>query len=259
MKFIKMHAQGNDYIYFDFLQEPLPKIDFTELARDICRQHFGVGADGIVLLLPDTNHDARMRMFNADGSESAVCGSALRSIAAILYRKTGKKKFTINTNKQTIVAEVTQTEPVLITQINLGLPKLASAEKLLIEGFSAFPVDVGNLHFPVFVEKFSKDIPKKLGAKMEYNDYYPEGINVEFARLISPTEIELEIWERGSGATLACGTGACATVFSGISQGFLQNRVKVKVPGGELQVSYQKDGIYLAGKVDFVFKGELLR
>jgi diaminopimelate epimerase len=258
MKFIKMHAQGNDYIYFDFLQEPLPKLDFSDLARNICRQHFGVGADGVVLLLPDARHDVRMRMFNADGTESAVCGSALRSIAAILYRETGKKKFTINTNKQPIMAVVTQTEPQIITQINLGFPKLASKEKLVIEGFSAFPVDVGNLHFPVFIEKFNDDIPKKLGAKIEYNDYFPDGINVEFARVISSTEIEIEIWERGSGATLACGTGACATVFSGISQGFLQNRVKVKVPGGELQVSYQKDGIFLAGKVDFVFQGELL-
>ncbi|MDY6916069.1 MAG: diaminopimelate epimerase [Candidatus Cloacimonadota bacterium] len=258
MKFLKMHAQGNDYIYFDYLEDPIPKLDFADLARDICRPHFGVGSDGIVLLLPDSQYDVNMRMFNADGSRSYICGTALRCITAILYKKTGRENFTISTNKQVIEVKVLETEPKLVTQINLGIPKLASGKKLQIERFSAYPVDVGNLHFPVFVNKFTKDMPKKLGAKMEYNNFFPQGINVEFARIISETEIEIEIWERGSGATLACGSGACATVFSGIKQGFLQNQVMVKVPGGELCVSYKNNNILLSGEVDFVFRGELI-
>ncbi|MCK4654192.1 MAG: diaminopimelate epimerase [Candidatus Cloacimonetes bacterium] len=254
LNFFKMHAQGNDYIYFDFLENKIPDIDFPKLSRKISNRHLGVGSDGIVIILEDLDSDAFMRIFNSDGSEGKMCGSALKCISSYLAKKTGKKELKINTVTG-IKTGLIMNEELDEVKINMGTPELIGREPIEIENFKGYLVQTGNKHFVTFVEKFTPDIANRYGPIIEANTDFPDGINVEFVKINSRNSIFIKIWELGSGETLACGTGACAVVYAGVKMGLLDNIINVIQPGGTVLVEYDGSDIFLTGKVNYIFSG----
>jgi diaminopimelate epimerase len=253
LKFFKMQAQGNDYIFFDFINNSIPDLNFSELAVKLSARHTGIGSDGIVLLLPDTDNDVFMRIFNADGSEAENCGSALRCITHYLHDLTGKFFFRINSLSGIKNGKVLPGEKI---EISLGKPLMVQSEYKL-NNYSGDIVELGNSHFVIY----GHSLPAKSELAEIYqlcqNNSNTRNSNLEYARVISPHEIEILIWEKGSGATLACGTGAAASVFAGLRSGFLQFPVKVKLPGGEVTVNIDQGNLSLAGRVDYVYSGEV--
>ncbi|HHE37866.1 MAG TPA: diaminopimelate epimerase [Candidatus Cloacimonetes bacterium] len=254
LNFFKMQGQGNDYLFFYFLDKKLPDIDFSELAKKTCDRQFGVGADGIVIVSTDPENDSFMRIFNPDGSEAEMCGTALRCLVAYLYSKTNKKTFSINTKSGIKKGIIVKAGKNPIVKVDLGIPEMIE-ENILIEHFSGHYISLGNPHFVTFVENFDEFDFSKTGKKIETDIHFTHGTNVEFVKLINEQNIVIKFWERGAGATLACGTGTCAAVFSGTKQNLLKHFVNVKVPGGELEVEFDGKHIYLIGEVSFVFSG----
>jgi len=253
LKFFKMQAQGNDYIFFDFIKSSIPHLNFTELAIKLSARHTGIGSDGIVVLLPDSDNDVFMKIFNADGSEAENCGSALRCITYYLHIHNGKDFFRINSLSGIKNGKVLPGGKI---EISLGKPLLTQSE-FKLNNYSGDLIELGNSHFVIYGQL--------LPAKTELSEIYQlcqnnrntRNSNLEYARFISPHEIEILIWERGSGTTLACGTGAAASVFAGLRSGLLQSPVQVKMPGGKVSVKMDHDTMSLSGKVDFVYSGEV--
>ncbi|NQT65404.1 MAG: diaminopimelate epimerase [FCB group bacterium] len=256
LDFFKMNAQGNDYIYFDLIDKPLPKVDLSKLAIKLSNRNFSIGSDGIVLLLNSTTYDAKMRMFNVDGSEGMMCGSALRCVSYYLSQRSGKDKVTVETLAGIKIGLIKDKDERLVT-IDLGVPEFIQNEEVEINGLKGNLISVGNPHFVTFIESLSENIAKCQGHIIDNPAYFPDGINVEFVRLISKNEIEIKVWERGSGVTLACGTGACAATFSGIEKGILSSPVVVRMPGGSVTVELKHSNIFLTGKVEHVFDGNI--
>lgn len=256
LDFFKMHAQGNDYIYFDFINKPLPKIKISKLAVQLSNRNFGIGSDGIVLILSSEICDAKMRMFNADGSEGVMCGSALRCVSYYLSQNSGKNEVTVETLAGIKTGLIKDKEEKLVT-IDLGIPEFIQNEEIEINEHMGNLISVGNSHFVTFIKSFSENIAKYQGHIIDNPAYFPDGINVEFVKIINKNEIEIKIWERGSGATLACGTGACAAAFSGIKKRILSSPVIVQMPGGSVTVELKKSNIFLTGKVEYVFEGNI--
>lgn len=251
LEFFKIQSQGNDYLFFDLRNKAIPE-DLGKLSKKISDRHFGVGADGIVLILDDTKSNAFMRIFNADGSEAKMCGSALMSSTQYLANDLNKNKITINTNSGKKNGYVSKDH---FVTVNMGQPEFNKNE-LTIGSFTGNVVQIGNPHFVTFLPDLEENLAKEYGPQIEANKNFPGGINIEFAKIISRKLIEIQIWERGSGATLACGTGSCAAVFAGISKGSLDKKVTVKVPGGKVVVELEESRqIKLTGKPEFVFSG----
>ncbi len=248
-----MQANGNDYIFFDFLDKEIPKIDFNELAVKFSNRHFGIGSDGIVLILKDGKDNAFMRIFNADGSEAKMCGTALMCVISYLAKKSFNTKFTINTLSGIKTGKIDDNS----VRINMGTPKFINNEKLNVKGFAGFLINIGNNHFVTFVDELPKNIAEKNGSIIENEQNFTDGINVQFAKIINRNHIKIKIWERGSGATFACGTGACAVVFTGISKNILNDIVQVQMPGGKVKIEYINNTIFLTGKPEFIFEGNL--
>lgn len=256
LDFFKMQAQGNDYIYFDFIDKPFPNIDISKLAIKLSNRNFNIGSDGIVLILNSTTCDAKMRMFNADGSEGKMCGSALRCVSYYISQKTGKNEVKVETLSGIKIGLIKDINERLIT-IDLGVPEFIRNEEIEINNHTGSLISVGNPHFVTFVKSFSENIAKYQGSIIDNPAYFPDSINVEFVKKISKHEIEIKVWERGSGATLACGTGACAASFCGIEKGILSSPVNVQMPGGSVTVELKKSNIFLTGKVEYVFDGSI--
>ncbi len=263
LPFVKMHSQGNDYIYLDFLDGKVPQIDFAKLAIKLSDRHFGIGGDGIVLILPDQEGDAYMRIFNLDGSEAESCGSALRAVIAYLFMKTKQTIVHINTHSGLKKGNVTVPSPNPVITVNMGMPgKLsgfADSPYIPILTYKGYPVNMGNPHLVIFSPYLSHHDLMEYGPKIERHSLFPQGINVEFACVNSYSHIDILIWERGSGPTLACGTGACAAVYAGFMANLLSDSVEVKMPGGKVKIDYDQrsNQIYLTGEVDFVFEGKI--
>ena len=256
LDFFKMHAQGNDYIYFDLIDKPLPKIDFSKLAIKLSKRNFNIGSDGIVLILSSKISDAKMKMFNADGSEGKMCGSALRCVSHYLSQKIGKDEVTVETLAGFKTGLIKDKEKRLVT-IDLGIPEFIQDDEITINDHAGSLISVGNPHFVTFMDSFSENIANNQGLIIDDPAYFPDGINVEFVKKISESEIEIKVWERGSGVTLACGTGACAAAFSGIKKGILLSPLVVQMPGGSVTVELKKSNIFLTGKVEYVFDGTI--
>ena len=256
LNFFKMHAQGNDYIYFDLIDKPLPKIDLSKLAIKLSKRNFSIGSDGIVLILSSETCDAKMRMFNADGSEGKMCGSALRCVSFYIAQKFGKDEVTVETLAGIKTGLIKDKKEGLVT-IDLGVPTFIQDDEITINDHAGSLVSVGNSHFVAFMESLSDNIANNQGPIIDDPAYFPDGINVEFVKIISKNDIEIKVWERGSGATLACGTGACAASFCGIKQGILSSPIKVQMPGGSVTVELTKSNIFLTGKVEYVFDGSI--
>jgi len=256
LNFFKMQAQGNDYIYFDLMDKPFPKIEFSKLAIKLSKRNFGIGSDGIVLILNSETCDAKMRMFNADGSEGKMCGSALRCVSYYLSQKMGKDEVTIETLVGIKTGIIKGKKERMVT-INLGIPKFIQDDEVTIDDYKGNLISIGNPHFVTFMDSLSDNITNNQGPIIDNLANFPDGINVEFVKVISKNEIEVMVWERGSGATLACGTGACAATFCGLKKGILKSPVLVQMPGGSVTVELKKNNIFLTGKVDHVFNGSI--
>ncbi|MDO9578296.1 MAG: diaminopimelate epimerase [Candidatus Cloacimonadales bacterium] len=256
LNFFKMHAQGNDYIYFDFLKSNPPDINYSKLSCILADRHFSIGGDGIVLIEKQNGFDGKMTIFNADGSEGKMCGSALRCVTSYLFQQTGKKDFLIETAsglKKCFVLNEAGDE----VKVNLGTPFFKQENQLVVNGFPGYLVNIGNEHFVTFVDELPVEIARTAGPRIQNETLFPDGINVDFVRIRSRREAELRFWERGSGETLACGTGTGASVFAGIQLGFLDNKIDVIVPGGHIKAEFSGQDIFLSGKVSYVFSGSI--
>lgn len=249
--FIKMHAQGNDFVILDYFNHSHEQMDYPALASFVCKAHTGIGADGLVLLMPCDTADARMVIYNADGSLAQMCGSALRCVSRLMAVKLNKAKLVLQTESGLRYATVSGDE----IAVDMGNPKLCEQEHEAL-GFVGNLVDVGNLHYVIWQDDLNGQPHITHGASLEQHYSFPHAVNVHFVKLVKPNEIQMLIWERGSGATLACGTGATACVFSGINNGKLISPVKVNMPGGSVSVYIENGSYNLKGEVCQVFSGE---
>ncbi len=272
-----MHGAGNDFIFVDCLNGmgALEGADLSEISQRFCDRHFGIGADGLVLVLPSGAADYRMRILNSDGSEAEMCGNASRCFAKYLFdRKLSGDSVSIETLSGTKRMEI-QSEGgrAVSATVNMGAPKLDAGD-IPIEGFTGRvvlqPLDVdgrrieitcvgmGIPHTVVFVPS-ADDVPlAEIGPRIELHPAFPEKTNVDFAQVVSSEEVIMRVWERGAGITLACGTGACATVVAGAVTGKTGRRATVHLPGGDLFIDWREDGnVYMTGPAAEVFTGTI--
>lgn len=252
IEFSKMQAQGNDFVILEpGDQEPVQ--DLAGLAIAICDRRYGVGADGLVLLRDTADADAEMIIYNSDGSRAAMCGSALRCCGWLLARKTHKRQVLIATGAG---IKSVETDPESgVVHANLGMPEILE-EELELDEVRGSIVSTGNLHFVSWWDDLSNDPHLVHGGRIEHSPGWGKGLNSMYAKVISPNQIQLKIWENACGPTLACGTGATATVKTGYEQGILKGKVKVMMPGGEVEIWQDNGGdLILSGKVTEVFGG----
>lgn len=274
-KFYKMHGIGNDYIYFDCLDTPLENPEAAALK--LSDRHFGIGGDGIVLICPSALADAKMRMFNADGSEGKMCGNAIRCVGKYLYdfQKTNKTTLKIETlsgvktlflnveNGKTQSVKVDMGAPSLSPEqipVRLGGEAVVGRETEIAGGRYAITcVSMGNPHCVVFGGDPAEIEIEKLGPKFETAALFPDRTNTEFVQILGGNEIKMRVWERGSGETWACGTGACAAAVAAVLNGYAarDEDIVVHLRGGDLIVRWTKDTVYMTGTATLVFTGEV--
>ncbi len=274
MKFTKMQGLGNDFILVDGLAEK-PGGDYGETARKLCDRHFGIGADGLVLLLPSRTADIRMRIFNPDGSEPEMCGNAIRCVARYLYEHDLVKDRTVRveTLAGLIVPElILEEQRVASVRVDMGEPRL-ERDLIPIEGspgrvvnqplsvdgkvLKITCVSMGNPHCVIFVPAV-RDVPLAvLGPKLETHPLFPRRTNVEFVQVLNDSEANMRVWERGAGETLACGTGACAAGVACILNNLTTRKITVHLAGGDLIIEWAANNhVYMTGPAEYVFSGE---
>lgn len=266
LPFIKMHGLGNDYIYIDCFQPDtaalIAKSDLPELARRVSDRHFGIGSDGLVLILPSEEADVKMRIFNADGSEAQMCGNAIRCVGKYLYESgmCPRPRLFVETLSgiRMLVLQVLNGKVGSIT-VNMGVPAIRS--DMVMKGADPIgftTVNMGNPHAVFFRETVMPDEELAVvGRRVGTHPHFPEGTNVEFVRVRNKKELDVRVWERGSGVTLACGTGACAAAVSAMWHGWTERDVIVHLPGGDLEIRWEKDkqSVYMTGPATEVFRG----
>ena len=278
MKFTKMHGCGNDYIYIDCFKETVT--NESELAVKLSDRHFGIGGDGIILIKKGTAADFEIVMYNPDGTRAEMCGNAIRCVAKYVFDNgyTDKTSFSIESMGAVKYIDVTvENGEVVLARVDMGAPILKSAdvpvnsdnekvisEKITVAGreFNMTCVSMGNPHAVMFIEEHPSDFDLDFyGAKFECNtDIFPNRINAEFAKVIDRKNIEMRVFERGTGETLACGTGTCATVVAAILNGYADNDVTVHLIGGDLQIQWsgqEEDSVFMTGPAATVFTGEI--
>jgi diaminopimelate epimerase len=287
MRFTKMHGLGNDYVYVDCVRQPPPR-DPAALSRRISDRHFGVGADGLILICPSERADARMRMFNADGSESEMCGNGIRCVARfvhdhglavkpVLTIETGRGVLTLNldiVNGKAERVRVDMGEPILdAEQIPTTLPgprvvdvpltalgKAAAGDWVdsagVVGGVTC--VSMGNPHAVIYCREVAQIPLSVIGPALENAAVFPRRINVHFVQVQSPGEVTMRTWERGSGITLACGTGACAVCVAGVLTGRTARRLMAHLPGGDLTLDWPEisNHVMMTGPAVEVFSGD---
>ena len=279
INFVKMHGLGNDFILIDCLYKSLGNSSFLSyLAKKLCNRNFGIGADGLILILPSSKADLRMGIFNYDGSEAQMCGNGIRCFAKYAYENklVSKNKFTVETLAGIIIPELTiSNNKILGVKVNMGIPKLRRRdipmagedtptvvdEILKINPEQIFKiscVSMGNPHCIIFVDDV-KSIPvDKIGPKIENHPLFPDKTNVEFIQVLNRKEINFRVWERGVGETLACGTGACASLVAGVLNKKTDRKATIHLPGGDLDILWADDEhVYMTGPAELVFRGEM--
>jgi diaminopimelate epimerase len=282
VNFIKMHGIGNDFVIMDFYTKPLQEqINFSEVAKKLCHRHFGIGADGLILILPSEKYDLRMRIFNSDGSEAQMCGNGIRCFAKYAYENglIRENKFSVETLAGEIVPELifNQEYRTIIegVRVDMGRPRLTKKEIPMIgnpdrqvinetislengQYFRVTCISMGNPHCVIFTEDVERFPVTEIGPIMEKHHLFPERTNVEFVQPINDHELKLRVWERGVGETMACGTGASATVVAGILNKRVKNEVVVHLKGGDLKIEWSEGGpVYMTGPAESVFKGSV--
>lgn len=264
--FTKMEGVANDYVYFDW------RVQFPEnlegFARYVSDRHLGIGGDGIVLILPSEIADFRMRMFNSDGSEAQMCGNASRCVAKYLYENqlTDKTSILLETGAGIRKLDFTPSPEGLVDEVtvDMGVPRfdtqdLPGQSEIEISGRKVYPVSMGNPHGVTFVDEITDAMVLGEGPQMEVEAVWPEKANIEFVKIIDRGHIEMRVWERGTGETLACGTGACAAVVASRKKGFTDAVVEVRLRGGVLKIVIEPEEgrVMMTGPARTVAKGEI--
>lgn len=275
MRFTKMHGAGNDYIYVDCFREPIP-LDVPATAIAVSDRHKGIGGDGLVLICPSEVADARMRMYNADGSEAEMCGNAIRCVAKYVYDRgiAKKNELKVETGRGILTMQLTPGRDGLIdrVRVNMGTPILqASQIPTLLSGdppknvplevagqtINVTCVSMGNPHCITFVDEITDDWVLRIGPLIERHAAFPRRVNAEFIQILSPTEFKMRVWERGSGETMACGTGACAAAVASAITGRTGRNVTAHLRGGDLKLEWSDSGpVFMTGPAAEVFSGE---
>ena len=275
MRFTKMHGAGNDYVYVNCFDEPVPR-DISATAIAISDRHTGVGGDGLVLICPSEVADARMRMFNADGSESEMCGNAIRCVAKYVSDRgiARKPELKIETGRGILTMQLFTGAGGKVEQVtvNMGVPILESARipttlpgnpptnaKLEVAGqtIEVTCLSMGNPHCVTFVDEVNDDWVLRVGPQIERHPAFPRRVNAEFVQVVSPDEFIMRVWERGSGETMACGTGACASAVAGVLTGRTSRTVTAHLRGGDLKLEWASTNeVFMTGPATEVFSGE---
>ncbi|MDR3590284.1 MAG: diaminopimelate epimerase [Negativicutes bacterium] len=276
MRFSKWHGLGNDFVIVNGLKEKVS--DFREAAVQVCDRHFGVGADGLVFILPSATADFQMRIFNSDGSEAEMCGNVTRCVMRYVYESglTDKTAITLDTLAGPIKPQLVMTDGVVTgARVDMGQPRLRRAEipmtgngseqavnvPLEIDGHTYYgtAVSMGNPHFVIFVDDVDAVDLAGVGPKLETHAAFPRKTNVEFVQVLNDKELRMRVWERGAGITMACGTGACATLAAAVLNEKCGRQATVRLDGGDLVIEWGEDGhIYMSGPATEVFRGEYL-
>ena len=276
INFTKMEGLGNDYVYIDQTKETL-KCDLGELAKKLSDRHFGIGSDGIILIKNSINCDFRMQMFNQDGTEAEMCGNGIRCVGKFVYDKglTNKTHLSIETKAGTKYLDLlinNTTNTVSEVRVNMGspifdpklvpyVPQIALQNKLFLsykgESFVFTPVSMGNPHAVTFVNDVDNFDVEKYGKFFEVHEAFPNKANIEFIEIIDKHTLKMRVWERGTGETFACGTGACAAVVASKIIGYTDGTVTVILPGGKLKISYgnKSSKVLMTGPAKIVFDG----
>lgn len=273
--FTKMEGAGNDYVYVNAFKVNLPEKDIPKIAKIVSDRHFGIGSDGLILICPSDTADAKMRMFNADGSEGEMCGNAIRCVAKYLFDH--KMINSLSTSIETLAGIkyidmfIGEDKKVNKARVNMGAPYFESDdfpftwdEPLGIEieangkSYKAYCVSMGNPHAVIFVNKVSSLDVAGIGKVLESHPAFPNRCNIEFVEPISNDLVKMRVYERGSAETLACGTGACATAVVCHTLGKTGERVDVKLLGGTLTIEYKENAnVFMTGPCREVFSGEI--
>ena len=275
MKFTKMHGIGNDYVYVNCLQENVE--DPSGTARKVSDRHFGIGSDGLILIKPSKKADFEMEMYNADGSRGAMCGNGIRCVAKYVYDYglTDKTSISVETGSGIKYLDLTvENNKVTMVKVDMGepdleadhIPIIAQTERVIdepieVEGktWRITGVSMGNPHGVVFLDDIDSLAIEKIGPAFENHARFPDRINTEFVQLDNRRHVRMRVWERGSGETLACGTGACAVAVACVLNGLTEREVTVSLLGGDLEICWdEKDGhVYMTGPATVVFDGEI--
>lgn len=271
MRFTKMHGIGNDFIVVDAMKEEIPGA--AALAQRLCDRRRGVGGDGLILMTPSPRADAAMRIINSDGSEPEMCGNGIRCAAKFLYDSGICRRRELDIDTLAGVKHIRlelQGERAIAATVDMGAPDLCP-ERIPVAGesnrFSAelggaqagfFCVSMGNPHAVTFDLFPDDEAFARFGPRMERHPMFPARANIEFCRVNSRTSVDVKVWERGCGATLACGTGSCAVLAAGVQLGLLERSAEIRLPGGALRDTWADDNhIYMTGPAETVFVGEL--
>ena len=260
MHFTKMHGLGNDYLY---VYGEVPE-NIAELSIKLSERHFGAGSDGMIYISPSDIADFKMRIFNADGSEAKMCGNGIRCVGKYVYDKgyTDKKKLTIETLSgiKTLDLQVIGGK-VKTVAVDMGKAEVSDNMTLSIDGDEVIctPVSVGNPHAVIFVSNIDEAPLMTLGPKMEHNPAFPDGVNNEFIEVVDSHTLRMRVWERGSGVTMACGTGACASTAAAIKNGYcsFDEDISVILDGGTLKIRISQDySVTMTGPAEMIYEGE---
>lgn len=275
MKFTKMQGIGNDYVYVNCLRETIENP--SELAKKISDRHYGVGSDGLIMINPSDKADFEMEMYNADGSRGEMCGNGIRCVAKYVYDYglTEKTSISVETLAGIKYLDLTVEDgKVVLVKVDMGKPMLRPEEvpvvsekeevidePITVDGqeYRMTCVSMGNPHAVVFIDQDVKEFPlETVGVKFENHERFPKRVNTEFVNVLDRHTAQMRVWERGSGETLACGTGACAVAVACALNGLTEDEVTVKLLGGDLQIKWdrEKNTVYMTGPAEVVFDGE---
>lgn len=264
ISFTKMQGAGNDYIYVDINRFPIHNPQ--GLSVILSAYHTGIGSDGLVLIGPSEKADFSMRIFNADGSEAMMCGNASRCIGKYVFEKglTDKTEFTLETLSgiKIIRLHLDDNTRINTVSVDMGIPECRFKEQVVAVGdfqFHGTSVSMGNPHLVIFVEDLNEiDLPV-VGPMYEHHPLFPDRVNVEFAQVLRPNVIRMRVWERGSGITQACGTGACATATAAFLTGRCGRKSEIIMDGGTLSIDWEEDSqhLFMTGGADLVFEGNI--
>ena len=283
MKFTKMHGCGNDYIYVNGFTEKITQEEKPELVQRLSDRHFGIGGDGVIFINPSDEADFEMEMYNADGSRAEMCGNGIRCVAKFVYAKglTDKTDISvISCGKIKYLQLFLNEGKVDSVRVNMGAPELRpeyipvtveAGEKSRVDGavidapitvqgkeYKMTCVSMGNPHAVVFMDKVTDLEIEKIGPHFENHERFPNRINTEFVKVLDRKTVQMRVWERGTGETLACGTGCCATVVACVLNGLTDDTVTVKLLGGEIEITWDREAdlVYMTGPAATVFEGE---
>lgn len=274
VKFTKMHGIGNDYVYVNCFEEEVKNP--AKVSKYVSNRHFGIGSDGLILIKPSTVADFKMDMYNADGSQGEMCGNGIRCVAKYVYDYglTNKENISVETLAGIKHLELTvENGKVALVKVNMGSPELVPEKiPVVAEGERAIDVplevkgksyqmngvSMGNPHCVIFMEEDVRNLDlEAIGPDFENHERFPKRINTEFVNVLDNQTLRMRVWERGSGETLACGTGACATAVAAVLNGLVQKEVTVKLLGGDLKIQWDggESPVYMTGPATTVFDG----